>query len=70
LAGQQAATEDYRHELSSAAFSAEVLSMTRAPNKALQATAAGHGVFDIDMKFDCQICIGESGSAAVPELWR
>ena len=40
------------------------------PNKALQATAAGPGVFDVDMKFDCQICIGESGSAAVPELFR
>jgi hypothetical protein len=40
------------------------------PNKALQPTAAGPGVFDVDMKFDCQDCIGESGSAAVSELGR
>src|SRR3974390_2079881 len=39
-------------------------------NKALQATAAGPGVFDVDMKCDCQICIEKSGSAAVPELKR
>jgi hypothetical protein len=40
------------------------------PNKALQPTAAGPGVFDRDMKFDCQIGIWESGSAAVAELGR
>ena len=44
--------------------------MTVQPNKALQATAAGPGVFERDMTLDRQICIGESGSAAVPELGR
>jgi len=44
--------------------------MVEPPNKALQPTAAGPGVFDCDMKFDRQICIGESGSAAVAELGR
>ena len=39
-------------------------------NNALQPTAAGPRGFDGDMKFDCQICIGESGSAAVAELGR
>jgi len=40
------------------------------PNKSLQATATSPRVFGRDMKFDCQICIGESGSVAVPELGR
>ena len=40
------------------------------PNKSLQPTAAGPGVFDVDMKFDCQACIGKSGSVAVAELRR
>ena len=40
------------------------------PNKALQPTAAGPRGFDGDMIFDCQDCIGESGSAAVSELGR
>lgn len=40
------------------------------PNKVLQPTAAGPRVFDVDMKFNCQICILESGSAAVAELGR
>ena len=44
--------------------------MTEGPNNALQPTAAGPGVFDRDMKLDCQICIWESGSAAVAELGR
>ena len=37
------------------------------PNKALQPTAAVPGANGF-MKFDCQACIGESGSAAVAEL--
>ena len=40
------------------------------PNKALQPTAAGPRGFDRNMKFDCQVCIGKSGSAAVAELGR
>ena len=40
------------------------------PNNALQPTAAGPRGFGVDMKFDCQACIGESGSAAVAELGR
>lgn len=40
------------------------------PNKALQPTAAGPRGFDRDMRFDCQDCIGKSGSAAVAELGR
>jgi hypothetical protein len=37
---------------------------------ALQPTAAGPGVLDVDMELDCQACIGKSGSAAVAELSR
>jgi len=32
-------------------------------NKTLQPSAVRAGVFDVDMKFDCQACIGESVSA-------
>ena len=44
--------------------------MTTPSNKALQPTAAGPGVSDVDMKLDSQDCIWESGSAAVAELGR
>jgi len=40
------------------------------PNKAPQWTAARRDVFDVDMKLNCQSCIGKSGSAAVTELGR
>jgi hypothetical protein len=56
----------------SAAFRAEGMS-NQEPNKALQAIpingiGTGLGVLGVDMKFDCQICIWTSGSAAVAEL--
>ena len=46
----------------------EILVMSKEPKKALQPTAAGPGVFDVDMKLDCRVWIWESGSAAVAEL--
>ena len=49
---------------------AQAVSAEPQPNKDAQPAAAGSGVFDRDMKFDCHRCISGAGSAAVAELGR